>query len=142
MNVNVRFPRNFQPDIEKAKVATSLCQAASLYISLPDSIIVEFVDLGPSMYGESTVAFNKQSKVRINLQLSCKELIFPLVHELLHLNQMHEGRLAVTRFGDCIWEGKTYKVDAYKISYKEYIQLPWELDVTSREKELLAKILQ
>lgn len=141
MNVIVRFPRNFQPDIERAKVATSLCQAASLYISLPDSIIVEFVDLGPSMYGESTVSFNKQRKIRINLQLSCKEMIFPLVHELLHINQMHEGRLAVTRSGDYIWEGKTYKVDAHKISYKEYMQLPWELDVTCSEKELLAKIL-
>ncbi len=142
MNVNVRFPRNFQPDIEKAKVATSLCQAASLYIDLPDNIIVEFVDLGPSMYGESMLTFHKDSKVRINLQLSCKELIYPLVHELLHLNQIHEGKLSVTRFGDCVWEGKTYKIDQAKMSYKEYKQLPWELDVAHREKELLAKILQ
>jgi hypothetical protein len=142
MNVNVRFPKNYQPDIEKAKVATSLCQAASLYINLPDNIIIEFVDLGPSMYGESTLTFNKDSKVRINLQLSCKELIYPLVHELLHLNQIHEGRLSVTRFGDCVWEGKTYKIDQSNMSYKDYMQLPWELDVRDREKELLANILQ
>lgn len=142
MNVNVRFPKNYQPDIEKAKVATSLCQAASLYIDLPDNIIVEFVDLGPSMYGESTLTFNKDSKVRINLQLSCKELIYPLVHELLHLNQIHEGKLSVTRFGDCVWEGKTYKIDQAKMSYKKYMQLPWELDVAHREKQLLANILQ
>lgn len=142
MNVTVRFPKHLQPDIEKAKVATSLCQAASLYISLPDSIIVEFVDLGHSAYGESTLTFNKESKVRINLQLSTKELIYPLIHELLHLNQIHEGRLSVNRFGDCVWEGKTYKLDQSKISYKEYIQLPWELDVTSREQQLLANILQ
>ena len=142
MNVNVRFPRNFQPDIAKAKVATSLCQAASLYVDLPDNIIVEFVDLGPGMYGESTLTFNQDSKVRINLQLSCKELIYPLVHELLHLNQIHEGKLSVTRFGDCVWEGKTYKIDQDKMSYKDYTQLPWELDVANREKQLLANILQ
>lgn len=142
MNVNVRFPRNYQPDIEKAKVATSLCQAASLYIDLPDNIIVEFVDLGPSAYGESTLDFNKDSKVRVNLQLSCKELIYPLIHELLHLNQIHEGKLSVTRYGDCVWEGKTYKIDQSKMSYKDYTQLPWELDVAQREKQLLSNILQ
>jgi hypothetical protein len=142
MNVTVRFPKHLQPDIEKAKVATSLCQAASLYIALPDNIIVEFVDLGHNAYGESTLTFNKESKVRINLQLSTKELIYPLVHELLHLNQMHEGKLSVTRFGDCVWEGKTYKLNQSKMSYKEYTQLPWELDVTSREQQLLANILQ
>ena len=142
MSVTVRFPKHLQPDIEKAKVATSLCQAASLYIALPDNIIVEFVDLGHNAYGESTLTFNKESKVRINLQLSTKELIYPLVHELLHLNQMHEGKLSVTRFGDCVWEGKTYKLNQSKMSYKEYTQLPWELDVTSREQQLLANILQ
>jgi hypothetical protein len=142
MNVTVRFPKHLQPDIEKAKVATSLCQAAFLYIPLPDNIIVEFVDLGHNAYGESTLTFNKESKVRINLQLSTKELIYPLVHELLHLNQIHEGKLSVTRFGDCVWEGKTYKLNQSKMSYKEYTQLPWEQDVTSREKQLLANILQ
>jgi hypothetical protein len=142
MNVTVRFPKHLQPDIEKAKVATSLCQAAFLYIALPDNIIVEFVDLGHNAYGESTLTFNKESKVRINLQLSAKEMIYPLVHELLHLNQIHEGKLSVTRFGDCVWEGKTYKLNQSKMSYKEYTQLPWELDVTSREQQLLANILQ
>lgn len=142
MNVTVRFPKHLQPDIEKAKVATSLCQAASLYIALPDNIIVELVDLGHNAYGESTLTFNKESKVRINLQLSAKEMIYPLVHELLHLNQIHEGKLSVTRFGDCVWEGKIYKLNQSKMSYKEYTQLPWELDVTSREQQLLANILQ
>ena len=141
MNVTVRFPKHLQPDIEKAKVATSLCQAAFLYIDLPDNIIVEFVDLGPNMYGESTLTFKKDSKVRINLQLSCKELIYPLIHELLHLNQIHEGKLSVTRFGDCIWEGKTYKIDQSKMSYKEYMQLPWEYDVSIRQKKLIEQII-
>jgi hypothetical protein len=142
MNIVVRFPKHLQPDIEKAKVATSLCQAASLYISLPDSIIVEFVDLGYSAYGESTLTFNRESKVRINLQLSTKELIYPLVHELLHLNQIHEGKLSVNRFGDCVWEGKTYKLDQSKLSYNDYKNLPWEQDVAAREKQLLVNILQ
>ena len=142
MSVTVRFPKHLQPDIAKATIAERLCQAAFLYIALPDNIIVEFVDLGHNAYGESTLTFNKESKVRINLQLSTKELIYPLVHELLHLNQMHEGKLSVTRFGDCVWEGKTYKLNQSKMSYKEYTQLPWELDVTSREQQLLANILQ
>jgi hypothetical protein len=142
MDVNIRFPRNYQPDIEKAKVATSLCQAASLYINLPETIIVEFVDLGPGIYGESTLHFNNQHRVRINLQLSNKELIYPLIHELLHLNQIYEGRLSVTRFGDCVWESNVYKIDQSKMRYHDYKQLPWELDVANREKDLLSKILQ
>lgn len=142
MNIDINFPRNYKPDIEKAKVATSLCQAASLYITLPNNIIVEFVDLGPGIYGESTLYFNQQNKIRINLQLSNKELIYPLVHELLHLNQIHEGRLAVTRFGECVWESKVYKIDQSRMSYNDYRQLPWELDVAAREKELLVKILK
>jgi hypothetical protein len=142
MNVTVRFPKHLQPDTAKATIAERLCQAAFLYIALPDNIIVEFVDLGHNAYGESTLTFNKESKVRINLQLSTKELIYPLVHELLHLNQIHEGKLSVTRFGDCVWEGKIYKLNQSKMSYKDYTQLPWEQDVTSREKQLLANILQ
>lgn len=142
MNVTISFPRNQQPDIDKAKIAQRLCQTASLYIDLPDNITIEFVDLGHGTYGESTLHFNNKNKIRINIQLSNKELIFPLVHELLHLNQIHKGKLAVTRFGDCVWEGKTYKIDQSKLLYQEYKQLPWELDVAHREKELLAKILK
>lgn len=142
MNIDINFPRNYKPDIEKVKIATSLCRAASLYINLPNNITVEFVDLGPGIYGESTLYFNQQNKIRINLQLSNKELIYPLVHELLHLNQIHEGRLAVTRFGECVWERKVYKIDQSKMSYNDYKQLPWEIDVAAREKELLVKILK
>lgn len=141
MNVTVRFPKHLQPDTAKATIAERLCQAAFLYIALPDNIIVEFVDLGHNTYGESTLTFNKESKVRINLQLSTKELIYPLVHELLHLNQMHEGRLSVTRFGDCVWEGKTYKIDQSKMSYRDYTQLPWEYDVFVRQKKLIEQII-
>jgi hypothetical protein len=142
MKIDINFPRNYPPDTEKAIVATSLCRAASAFIKLPEKVIVEFVDLGPGIYGESTLYFNQENRIRINLQLSKKELIYPLVHELLHLNQIHEGRLAITRFGECVWESKVYKLDQAKMSYNDYKQLPWELDVATREKELLVKILK
>ncbi len=133
-DMSYSYSRGYYNNTRGDEVATAVLEAYAKG--------VEFVDLGHNAYGESTLTFSKESKVRINLQLSAKEMIYPLVHELLHLNQIHEGRLSVTRFGDCVWEGKTYKLNQSKMSYKEYTQLPWELDVTSREQQLLANILQ
>lgn len=137
MNVKVIFPKNSQPDIAKAKVAERICQAAALYIDLPDSVDIEFAAM--DHYGESVLRFKR---VKLNINLSVNELIYPLVHELIHINQLHKGKLAITRFGDCAWNGKPYKVDYEKLSYQEYKQLPWELDVAQREKQLLVKILK
>lgn len=137
MNVTVIFPKNSQPDIAKAIIAERICQAASLYIDLPDNIRIEFCDL--EHYGE-TVLISK--KIKLNITLTTHEIIFPLIHELIHLNQMHKGRLVITRFGDYVWEGKTFKVSNAKLTHKEYKQLPWEVDVTNREKELLVKVLK
>lgn len=141
MNVKVIFPKNSQPDIAKAKVAERICQAAFLYIDLPEAIEIEFCDLGAS-YGESVVRNDNKKRIRLHSHLRITELIYPLVHELIHVNQMHKGRLAVTRFGDCVWEGKIYKLTESKLSYQEYKQLPWEQDVANREKALLVKILK
>jgi hypothetical protein len=138
MNINILFPKNYQPDIAKAKVATRLCQAASLYIDLPNSIIIEFTELDNDVYGDSILSANK---IRINIKLSVKEIIYPIIHELLHVNQMHKGKLVVYK-NKIVWEGKTYSIDQSKLLYEEYRNLPWEQDVANREKILLGKILK
>lgn len=141
MNVKVVFPKNSQPDIAKATIAEKLCQAASLCINLPDYIEVHFANLGPGTYGEAILKPGINRVITVNLDLTVKEIIYPITHELIHLNQMYEGKLAVSRTGLYVWEGKTYKVDSNKILYKEYMQLPWELDVTLRQKKLIAQII-
>lgn len=141
MSVKVTFQKNVQPDIAKATVAERICQAASLRIKLPDFIEVYFANLGHGTYGEAILKPGINRKITVNLSLSVKEIIYPITHELLHLNQMHEGKLAVSRTGLYVWEGKTYKVDPHKISHKEYMQLPWEYDVTQRQRKLIEQII-
>ena len=141
MNIKVVFPKNSQPDIAKATVAERLCQAASLCINLPDYIEVHFANLGPGTYGEAILKPGINRIITVNLDLTVNEIIYPITHELIHISQMHEGRLAISRTGLYVWEGKTYNVDPYKISYKEYMQLPWEYDVTERHSLLIEAIL-
>ncbi len=141
MNIKVVFPKNSQPDIAKAKVAERLCQAASLCLNLPDYIEIHFANLGPGVYGEAVLKPGINRVITVNLDLTVKEIIYPITHELIHLSQMYEGKLAVSRTGLYVWEGKTYKVDPHKISYKEYMQLPWEYDVTTRQKKLIEQII-
>ena len=141
MNVVISFPKNSQPDIAKATVAERLCQAASLCINLPDHIEVHFANLGPGTYGEIMLKPGINRVITVNLDLSVNEIIYPITHELIHLSQMYEGKLAVSRTGLYVWEGKTYKVDPAKISYKEYMNLPWEHDVTLRQKTLIEQII-
>jgi hypothetical protein len=136
--ISVIFPKDIQPDIAKTKVATKICQAASLHIKLPEDITIEFVDLAQGTYGETSLSSNR---IRLNISLSVKELIYPLVHELLHLNQIHTGKLSM-RYNVYVYEGKKYKIDQSTMTHEEYASLPWEQDVANREKQLLVKILK
>ena len=120
MNVKVIFSKNSQPDIAKAAVAERLCQAAFLCIKLPDYIEVHFANLGPSVYGETMLKPGINRSITVNLDLSVNEIIYPITHELIHLSQLYEGKLAVGGRGIYVWEGKTYKVDTSKISHKEF----------------------
>lgn len=141
MNIKIIFPKHLQPDIAKATIAERLCQAASLCINLPDYIEVHFTHMGPRAYGETILKPGINRVITVNLDLTVKEIIYPITHELIHLSQMYEGKLAVSRTGLYVWEGKTYKVDPAKISYKEYMNLPWESDVTVRQKTLIEQII-
>ena len=141
MNVNVVFPKHSQPDIAKATVAERLCQAAFLCIKLPDYIEVHFANLGPSVYGETMLKPGINRSITINLDLTINEIIYPITHELIHLSQLYEGKLVVGGRGIYVWEGKTYKVNPHEISYKEYMQLPWEYDVAIRQKKLIEQII-
>lgn len=141
MNIKVVFPKNSQPDIAKAKVAERLCQAAFLCLKLPDYIEVHFAHMSPGTYGEAILKPGINRVITVNLDLTVNEIIYPITHELIHLSQMHEGKLAVSRTGLYVWEGKTYKVDTTTLSHKEYMQLPWEYDVTQRQRKLIEQII-
>ena len=141
MQVSFIYPKGEQ-HTAKEHVTIRICELAALHIDLPDQIIVEFQRMGPSVYGSAILNPANNDRFSVNLDLSIHEIIYPIVHELIHISQMYRGQLAVSRSGVFVREGKTYKIDQAKMSYKQYMQLPWELDVAHREKQLLANILQ
>lgn len=135
------YYRGESPDSQREKVASYVCNRLRDYLDLPDTIEIEFVHLGPSNYGETVIDYRYPNRMRINLDLSLTEIVIPLVHELLHLEQVKQGRLTNNRFGDILWENKVYKVQK-TLSYKDYTELPWELDVAEKQQKVLKKLVE
>lgn len=129
--------------LQKEQIVTSIYQQLYIYIPLPDKIEVEFKYMGPSSYGE-TILDPRSIKKRIilNVDLELKALFYPTIHELVHVSQMHTGRLAISRTGVFVWEKKTYPVDPLKMSYREYQKLPWEIDAHEQQMILGKKLLE
>lgn len=124
-------------------VLTSVCMLVGQCISLPEKIEIEFSNLNESTYAELVLNTRYKNRIKINNKLSVKECINVLIHELLHLQQLHEGRLMVSSQGDYIWNKKSYSAKNIKnLTYKEYNTLPWELDVAQKQQKILKKILE
>jgi hypothetical protein len=95
-----------------------------------------------SIYGQTTLDPRFSNRVRLNSHLSPKEIIIPLVHELIHLHQTHTKQLSMLRDGTIVWLGRKYGMrSTQNLSYKDYCQLPWEMDVSTKERLLLEKVL-
>ena len=138
--IKFSYYRNTKPDKDKEKVAQNVIDCLRNHLELPELIEVQFVGMGPSQHGETVVDVTRPNVVRINLDLSTTDIVIPLVHELIHIEQIYTGKLANAKFGYLVWEGKKYKVKS-DIAYKDYIELPWEQDVNIRLKPLLEAIL-
>ena len=75
------------------------------------------------------------------MHLSLNDVVIPLAHELIHLEQMTLGKLMINHEGLYIWEKQPYEVDTTQVPYGEYLQLPWELEVHNRLPKLLEQLL-
>lgn len=128
---------------DKEKLVTNIYNQLLNYLSLPERITIEFRCLGPSTYGETILNSNHSNrKILLNADLNTKDLFYPAIHEFVHVSQMHQGKLAVSRTGVYVWEGKTYQVDPKKMTYQEYCKLPWETDAAEQQKILGQKLLE
>ena len=85
------------------------------------------------------INLNKQSFLE---DLQINDIMIPLVHELIHLHQMHIGQLMITHAGVYIWEKQTYEVDVTQMMYTDYLRLPWEADVADKQPKLMEEILK
>ncbi len=135
------YYKGVSPDNQKEKVATYVCNRLRDYLDLPNVIEIEFIQLGPSSYGETIVDYRYPNRIRINLDLSLNDIVIPIVHELLHLEQIKQGRLTNTRSGDILWENQVYKVKQ-SLSYKDYLALPWEEDVAKKQQKVLKNLVK
>jgi hypothetical protein len=117
-----------------------VCELVSEQLDLPDKVQIEYKKLSDSTYGETSLNPRFRNRVTINSLLSSSELIQPLIHELIHLHQIHTNKLEIRRDGVFVWCGKKYDVNK-TLSYQEYLDLPWENDVINKIKILTKNII-
>ena len=121
-------------------VCTKLTIAVANIIDLPKEIVIQFANLGDSVYGNTSVEFRFRNRVRINNGLTITELPGPLVHELIHVNQIHLSLLRA-QTGVIFWHNRQYRIDP-NMSYKQHQELPWEIDAYDRQEQVLKKALE
>lgn len=125
-------------DGKKNQLVESIIKRASCYLELPTTIEIEFQDLGNSAYGETDI---DHKRITLNFKLELNDLFIPLLHELIHLEQIHTGKLSRSKDGQYVWEGQVFYVNPLSMSYEEYRQLPWEFDSDKKQQKLLINLL-
>ena len=122
---------------------TKICEAFSLEVKIPDQIQIEFKKLPKNVYAETMLDWRFKNRIRMNYLLNHREVFAPVIHELLHMNQTHTGKLQVLREGIYMWEGNIHNVrNLNSLPYKEYMKLPWEQDVADRQHKLAEIVIQ
>lgn len=126
-------------DTDREKVLSAVTDIVATLIQLPNSIEIEFKTLINS-YGELILDPKFKNRIRLDKNLNVKESILPLIHELIHLNQLYTGRLKSNR-QNIIWENKVYHVDFTNLNYEKWCNFPWEQDVVLKQQKLLDKVI-
>ena len=136
--IEIKYYRGLNPSPVKEKVVQNVFRILRDYLHLPNQIQVQFVCLSEVVFAETVLTTGSNvSVLRINIMLSPEDIIIPLVHELIHLEQINTGKLKKLRTGLIEWEGK--KFDLAKLEYNKH---PWEADVDARLPDLLKIILK
>lgn len=128
-------------DKDRETIVTNVCELASEHLNLPQYIEVEFKSLKDNVHGETILDPRFKNRIRLNENLLAREVIGPLVHELLHLNQTFTGKLSYRRDGNYIWENKPYMVPENP-TYNDWSKYPWEVDVVNKQQLLVQKIIE
>ncbi len=139
MNVNFYY-KDCQKNNDIEHVLTSLVLAVSNVIELPDTIEICIYPLGNGVYGG--IDLHKINRIGLNSSLSMKDIPLILIHELIHVHQKFKGILRFKANGESYWYGLYYtKKKPEDMTYEEYNNLPWEVDVRNKQTEVLKKAL-
>jgi len=140
--VDIQFYyKNNKPDARRETIISRLANAISEVIELPKSIEVCIYPLGKNVYG----GIDKYcvNRLALNFDLDYNSIPVILTHELIHVNQKHTKMLEIKQNGHYYWYGIPYtKVLPEEMSYEEYRNLPWEVDVQNRETKVLQMALE
>jgi hypothetical protein len=110
-------------------------------LELPTELQIEFRKLDKNAYGETSLNPRYKNRITINSELDLSEIMYPLIHELIHVHQIHVNKLFVRPNNIYFWNNKRYNV-SNNPTYEEYINLPWETDVIEKQKMIYKVILE
>lgn len=136
--ISITFSTN--ANVDAIAVVSHICNSLFDKLLLPAKIHVIFKDMGLNTYGETFFSSKNRNHIVLNSKLSLSDLFYPTIHELVHLSQIHTGKLSASRTGVFVWEHKTYQVDPRKMSYSDYQKLPWEVEA-HEQQYILGNIL-
>ena len=129
-------------DTDREKVVENLTKCVALIVPLPKNIEIEFKRLSDSIYGETILDPRFPNRIRLSETLTTKEILRPLVHELLHLNQTFTGELSMQRDGSYVWQGKVFRVNTKGMTVGEWEKLPWEQDVANTQDAVFFRAMK
>jgi hypothetical protein len=144
MRLKFIYPKDhvsLDTDANREILCETICDRLSIVLTLPDEIIIEIIKMLPSAYAETYLHYKNSYRIRLNTSLLINDIVIPLAHELIHLEQLTTGKLMINHEGLYIWEQIPYNVNMNDLHYGEYLQLPWELDVHNRLPKILETFL-
>ena len=127
-------------DVAQRAVIARICTLMSELIELPEAIEIELQSLQDHEYAHACLDHRFRQRIRINCNLSARDIMPVLVHELIHVHQLHTQQLRVLNQHQVQFRGAVYELHD-DLSYDEYLQLPWEQDCYSQQSRLLKEIL-
>ena len=121
-------------------VVAHYCSLASRVIELPPTARFSSRRLDGG-WGATVLGGRLSGTVHLDARLTPHEVALILSHELIHLHQIHSGRLGGTASGMITWHGVLWQ-DTAGLSYQEYTQLPWEEEAFRRQEWLLGEVVR
>lgn len=135
------FYKNNQYSHNHEVVITSFANAISKVIELPDTLEVCLYPLEENVYGG--IDKIRVNRIGINFKIPLEDIPKVLTHELIHVHQKHKGKFKVTHDGTCYWHGIPHtKKSPDEMTYDEYRNLPWEVDVEKKQQSVLEEALK
>jgi hypothetical protein len=129
-----------KPRYQQEAIINRFTIAVSKVIELPPLIDVCLYDLGQNIYGG--IDMYRINRVGINVNVPLEQIPKILTHELIHVHQKHIGVLKIKRDGSSYWHGVFItKEMPENMSFQDYENLPWELDVKHRLDQVFSDAL-